>query len=310
MKSIFLINRQACDGKAGRFWDSIQSQFLQAFPESETRFPDSAKATQDEAKELARKGSVRLVAVGGEGTMNRVANGIMKANADDSVSMGLVPFGNVNDYGANIGLSKTWQHALETLRAGQQVKVGVIRLSADDSTEYALNIADVGFGATTAKSHSVDRQLSWLKGQFKYNILALKTLLKWHNVPARITIDDEVIQGDVAILCAGFSPTLGGFHLVPGATAAADRFSVSIGLNVRRFEILALIEDAKRKRLQESEKILFRKANRLQIDAEQDLAAEVDGEIVSTSCRKVVFESLAHCLNFVVPPGSPLLTKQ
>jgi len=307
MKIVFIVNRQACDGKAGKFWDSIQSRFVQAFPQSEIHFPDSAQATCQYAAALAREGTVRLVAVGGEGTMNSIANGILQVDADDSVSMALVPFGNVNDYGTNIGLRKTWQHALEALQAGQTARVGAIRLSADASTMYALNIADVGFGATTAKSHSVDRQLSWLKGQFKYTILALKTLLRWHNIPARITVDDEVIFGDVAILLAGFSPTLGGFHLVPGATPTADRFSVSMGLNVRRLQILALINDAKRNRLRESEMIQFRKASRVQIDADQDLVAEVDGEIVNTNCRTVVFESLAHRLNFVVPPDSPLL---
>lgn len=306
MRHLFIVNRQACDGKAGKFWESIQPRFLEAFPGAEVSYPGSAATTQDLAAEQAAAGGVRLVAVGGEGTMNSIANGVLSVGADDSVSMALVPFGNVNDYGANIGLKKTWQHALDTLRGGKQVKVGAIRIKADESEAYALNIADVGFGATTAKSHSVDRQLSWLKGQFKYNILALKTLLKWRNVPARIALDDEVIRGDVAILLAGFSPTLGGFHLCPGATPTADALTVSIGLNVGKLEILALIEAAKRNRLSESGQILFRQANRLRISAEHPMVAEVDGEIVSTACREVLFESLPHRLNFVVPEDSYL----
>jgi YegS/Rv2252/BmrU family lipid kinase len=304
MKHIFIVNRQACDGKAGQFWDSIQPQFLEAFPDAEVICPGSAAATRDYAAKLAAAGSVRLVSVGGEGAMNSVANGVLSVDADDTVSIALVPFGNVNDYAANIGLKKTWQHALETLRIGKQVKVGAIRLRADAATAYALNISDVGFGATTAKSHSVDRQLRWLKGQFKYTILALKTLLRWQNVPARVTVDAEVIEGEVAILLAGFSPTLGGFHLCPGASPTADEFSVSIGLNVGKLQILGLMDAAKRNRLSESENILFRKASRLQIDAVRPMVAEVDGEIVNTSCRTVLFESLPRRLNFVVPPDS------
>jgi YegS/Rv2252/BmrU family lipid kinase len=307
MKTVFIVNRLACDGRAGRLWDSIQSEFVSIFPDAEIRFPSSALSTQEEAQLCARSGAVRLVAVGGEGTMNRVANGIMHSGNVENVSMALVPFGNVNDYGANIGLRKTWQHALETLRANQQRKVGVIRITADGKTEYALNIADIGFGATTAKSHSIDRQLSWLKGRFKYTILALKTLSTWSNIPARIEIDGESIAGDLAILLAGFSPTLGGFHLVPGATATAEQFSVTIGLDTSRIQILGLIGDAKKNRLKEGDKILFRKAHRVSVQAGQELAAEVDGEIVSTACRNILFESLSRKLNFIVPPGSPLL---
>jgi len=302
MKYLFLVNEAACDGRAGPFWKSIDHHFREALPEMVVRYPSSAADCKSIAQEATRSGDpVCIVTVGGEGTMNSALNGIMLGGVHDQVSMALVPFGNVNDYGANIGLEKTWQHALDTLKSGQQEKVGVIRVTADDVTEYALNIADIGFGATTAKSHSIDRQLSWLKGQFKYNMLALKTLLRWKNVPARITVDEEVINGDVAILLAGFSKTLGGFHLVPHADTVSDTFAVSIGINASKMRILSLIEAAKKNRLVENEMIYFRHATRVLVEASAPLVAEVDGEIVSTGCRRILFEALPKEINFVVP---------
>lgn len=308
MKHVFLVNRIACDGQAGPFWDSVQHHFVDALPDTEVIYPDNAEAGTRAAQELASSGKETcIVTVGGEGTMNRALNGIISSGQYDNVSMALVPFGNVNDYAANIGLKKTWEHALEALKVNKQARVGVIRVTTENKTEYALNIADIGFGATTAKRHSIDHQLSWIKGQLKYNILALKTLWSWKNVHARITIDEREITDEIAILLAGFSPTLGGFHLVPHANPVSDQFAISYAVRPKKLQILALIESSKKNNLQESEMIHFETGSQMRVEAQTPMVVEVDGEIVSTGSREIVFEAMPHALKFVVPPDSVLL---
>ena len=336
MRHVFLVNRIACDGRAGPFWESVQHHFRETFPGMEVLYPADAESGTRMALEIAQSGiETCVVTVGGEGTMNRALNGIINSGQYQHVSMALVPLGNVNDYAANVGLSKTWQHALEALDAGldgqalqaapaifarrdtvqhalealeanRQVRVSVIRVTTENKTEYALNIADIGFGATTAKRHSVDHQLSWIKGQLKYNILALKTLFRWKNVHARITIDDREITEDIAILLAGFSPTLGGFHLVPHARPVSNQMSISYAINPSKLQILGLIERAKKKNLQQNQMIRFETGSRMLVEANEPMVVEVDGEIVSTGSRKILFEAMPHAINFIVPPDSAL----
>jgi diacylglycerol kinase family enzyme len=273
----------------------------------EVVYPADAEAGIHMAQEVAQSGvETCVITVGGEGTMNRALNGIINSGQYENVSMALVPFGNVNDYAANIGLNKSWQHALETLKANKQVRVGVVRVSTENNVEYALNIADIGFGATTAKSHSVDHQLSWLKGQLKYNVLALKALVRWKNVQARITIDDKVISDDIAILLAGFSPTLGGFHLIPHASPVSEQLSISYAINPTKLQILGLIERAKKKNLKASETIKFDSGSRIFIETREPMVVEVDGEIVSTGSCEILFEAMPRAMRFVVPPDSVL----
>lgn len=303
-KYVFLVNRVARDGKAGPYWDSIEHHFRSALKDIEVHWPATGEECRQLAKTIANRAEpVCLVTVGGEGTMNRALIGVMESDHANKVTMALVPFGNVNDYGANIGLQKTWEHALETLVTGKPKKVGVIRVKTEDRTEYALNIADIGFGATTAKSHSVDRQLSWIKGQFKYNLLALKTLLRWRNVPAKIHIDNELVEGDISILLAGFSSTLGGFHLVPHAKPTSDDFAVTVGINASKPQILGLIEAAKKRNLKESKLIHFRRGMRVLVEAEHPMVVEVDGEIVSVDARQIEFQAMPQALAFMVPPA-------
>ena len=303
-----MINRIACDGRAGPFWESVRHHFRDALPGMEEVYPPDAEAGIRLAREIAQtRSDTCIVTVGGEGTMNRALNGIMSSGKQQNVCMALVPFGNVNDYAANIGLKKTWQHALEALKANRRVAVGVVRVRTEDKLEYALNIADIGFGATTAKSHSVDHQLSWLKGQLKYNVLALKTLLRWKNVRARITIDGQVIDDAIAILLTGFSPTLGGFHLLPHGNPVSDALAIAYAINPTRLQILGLIEKAKKQRLEEDETIHFARGSMVKIETCEPMVVEVDGEIVSTASRQMQFEGLPHAIDFVVPVDSPRL---
>lgn len=305
MRYVFFVNRVACDGEAGPFWESVRQHFRSALPEMEEIYPSDANTGMQQVKEVAQTGGKTcIVTVGGEGTMNRALNGIMDSGRYDNVAMALVPFGNVNDYAANIGLKKTWQHALETLKANRQVPVGVVRVTTEQKVEYALNIADIGFGATTAKSHSVDHQLSWLKGQLKYNVLALKTLLRWKNVNARISIDDHVITDDIAILLAGFSPTLGGFHLLPHGNPVRNNLAIALAINPNKFQILGLIEKAKKKQLRENEMIRFYEGSKMLVETRNPMVVEVDGEIVSTGSCRMEFEAMPGAINFVVPPDS------
>jgi len=308
MRYVFFINRIACDGQAGPYWESVREHFLSEFPDAQELYPENVNEGMRQVRELVESGlETCVVTVGGEGTMNRALNAILASSSNNKIVMALVPFGNVNDYAANIGLKKTWQHALEALKANRQLPVGVVRVTTEDKVEYALNIADIGFGATTAKSHSVDRQLSWLKGQLKYNVLALKTLFRWKNVRARILLDDTEFNDEIAILLAGFSPTLGGFHLLPHGNPVRKNLAVAFAVNPNKLAILGLIEKAKRKKLTADNMIRFHEASSVQIETEKPVVVEVDGEIVSTASCKMSFEAMPGAIPFVVPPDSPLL---
>lgn len=301
MKYVFFVNRQARDGNMRVAWEQAEPSIISQLKQFEICYPTSAEETRNMARLYAEQGGATLVSVGGEGTMNMVMQGIMDSEARDETTMGLVPMGNVNDYAANLGMEKHWRHALQVLLQGQERRVGLTELITPNSRNLALNIADIGFGASTAKRHSVDHRLSWLKGRFKYNLLALQTLMAWKNVPARIQVDEESFEGDLVMALAGFSPTLGGFQLLPDAQPFADRFSVTLGINCSRRDILRLLGDAKHARIQAGEQLMFRQATRLVVEAQGDFVSQVDGEITDTAAQRIEFRAHPGALRFLVP---------
>lgn len=301
MKYVFFVNRQARDGKMCALWDQAESRIISQLKRFEICYPESADETRDMARRHADQGGAVLVSVGGEGTMNLVMQGLMESEGRNDTIMGLVPMGNVNDYASALGIEKHWRHALQTLLAGKERRVGLTELITPHSRRLALNIADIGFGASTAKLHSVDHRLSWIKGRLKYNLLALRTLLSWRNIPSRIQIDDDTFEGDLVMALAGYSPTLGGFQLLPEANPFADQFAVTLGINCTRRDILRLLGEAKQGRMLPCENLIFRKASRLVVEAQDDVVTEVDGEITDTRARHIEFISHPAALRFLVP---------
>jgi len=301
MKYVFFVNQTARDGELRTLWQQAEPHVTSHLKRFEICYPRSAQETRERARHYTDQGGVVLVAVGGEGTMNMVMQGIMDSEGRDDAVMALVPMGNVNDYAANLGMEKHWRHALQVLQEGHERRVGLTELITPDSHHLALNIADIGFGAATAKLHSVDHRLAWLKGRFKYNLLALRTLMGWRNVPARIQVDDELIEGELVMALAGFSPTLGGFHLLQNADPYGDRFAVTLGVNCSRRRILGLLGDAKNNRLKQCDELIFRKASRLVVEAQAGLVTQVDGEITDLSAQRIEFRSLPGALRFLVP---------
>jgi diacylglycerol kinase (ATP) len=301
MKYAYFINPFARDGALGRLWQRVEHHFRDALPDSEFFLPTSAQQCRDMVAEEAGAG-VCIVAVGGEGTMNAVASGILASRCERETVMALVPFGNVNDYASAIGMQKDWRQALETLKTGSEVDVGVTELFTQKGSFYSLNIADTGFGATTAKRHSVDHEMSWARGLLKYNLLALRTLISWRNIPVKIQLDDEHLEGDLTLLAAGYSPTLGGFHLLPGGSPTSDHMAVTLAMNMGRLEMVRLMEKVKSGPAPESEHLLYRTARNLVVEADTALVCSVDGEVVDTEAWRVEFTAHSHRLRFRIPP--------
>lgn len=301
MQYVFIVNLQARDGELKQLWRVAEPSISTELGSFEVCYPESAQETLQVARQYADKGGYCIVSVGGEGTMNLVMQAIMDSDRREDTTMALVPFGNVNDYASTLGMEKNWQSAIQTLLHGQERRVGVTELLTPDSRNYALNIADIGFGATTAKLHAVDRKLSWIKGQLKYNLLALRALMSWKNIPCKVHIDDEEIDGDVALVLTGYSPTLGGFRVLPHASVDSDKFAVTVCRSVSRLQLMQVLEDSKRSRLKESERILFRHASRVRVEPEGEFVTQVDGEMTNPRANKVEFIAHPRALRFMAP---------
>ncbi len=158
------------------------------------------------AKEIAEKAAKKncdlIIAVGGDGTLNEVTEGVMKSGK--SVPVGYVPAGSTNDFALSTGISSNVKEAISDIINGEDFPMDI----GSFEDRYFNYVAS--FGAFTAVSYKTPQITKNALGHLAYIIEGVKDL--GSIVPCRLKIeaDGEVHQGDYIFGAVGNSTSIGG----------------------------------------------------------------------------------------------------
>ncbi len=119
----------------------------------ETMVTDSPLAAEELAAEACSKDYAAVVAVGGDGTLHQVINGVMQQRRGirSEIVVGVIPAGTANDFAAGLGIEK--YDAYQTLMALNSESVRWLDLGKVES-RYFINFASGGFGAEATRGSS------------------------------------------------------------------------------------------------------------------------------------------------------------
>ena len=105
-RTVLVVNPQSQGGRLGKRWKDIADTIGRAFPFEEAITEGPGDATRL-TREALRGGAERVVAIGGDGTINEVVNGFFDergaAIAADA-SMAVIPFGTGGDFRRTVQL--------------------------------------------------------------------------------------------------------------------------------------------------------------------------------------------------------------
>jgi YegS/Rv2252/BmrU family lipid kinase len=173
---------------------------------------------------MGRSGVDRIVALGGDGTIHEVVNGMMALPAERRPELGVVPVGSGNDFCFSLGVSmkpeESLQQALEL--PALPMDVGWLRDNLGNS-RYFVNVVGVGFDAVI-NAHS--RTMPILRGFLMYLACTLKAiLLNYTRFRLSGKRDDAEWQDTymMYVVCNGRREG-GGFHVAPGALLDDGKF--------------------------------------------------------------------------------------
>jgi YegS/Rv2252/BmrU family lipid kinase len=183
----------------------------------------------EHALRLARdaSGYDSVIAVGGDGTVHEVLNGLMARPAEDRPAFTLIPTGSGNDYRRTLGISTDISTAVRQIASGERVRMDV---GTCNGVYFANSIA-VGLDArVTAKAVELKVTTGW-SGIWLY-ARALRYVLfnQYYSHPVTLTIDDgEPHAIDMMIVAITNGPTYGGgFHVTPDAVSDDGLLDVCI----------------------------------------------------------------------------------
>ncbi|WP_435175801.1 diacylglycerol/lipid kinase family protein [Halorussus sp. AFM4] len=163
----------------------------------ETREPSEAVAF---GRLAAAAGAERVVAAGGDGTINEVARGLDAADAFGEVTFGVVPTGTGNNFASNLGIESV-EHAFELLADGERRRIDV----ATADGELFLNSCIAGL--TAEASASTSPELKGRLGVLAYVLNGLRTLREFDALPLAVDADcpaaDRTWSGEALMVLVG-----------------------------------------------------------------------------------------------------------
>jgi diacylglycerol kinase (ATP) len=241
-----------------------------------------------------------VVAVGGDGTVNEVAQGLA---GRPGVELAVIARGTGWDFVRTYGIPRRLEDAVAVARDGRSraIDLGRARYRAWDGTEgesYFANIASAGMsGAIAKRANETSKALG---GKASYLWATLAVFARWRNDEVRVTVDAERRVGRMHdVVVANGRYFAGGMMICPEAEPEDGLFDVLlIGDLTKRDLLLTLPKTYRGRHLPHPKAEVLRGAS-VEIDANEPLPVELDGEQPGTT--PVRFEIVPQSLRLRVP---------
>ena len=290
-RTLFIVNPKAGRGCALTTWKALEP-LVTGHPEYEAVVPASYDETRRAAAEAVRAGIERVVAMGGDGTLDAVASEL----AGSDTTLGVIPCGTGNDFGKTNGIPKDPQGALQ-IAVGPHTRR--LDIGVANGRHYFLNVAGAGFDAQVAKVH---RQYpSGLGGTLPYLLGTIATLANYKPVPVTITVDDQQVRGPITLVAVANGPQYGGgMRIVPSARRDDGLFDVCVAEAMSAWELLGLLPRVYTGSHINHPKVRVLRGRHVTVVPDALLAAHVDGDVIESG--QTTFAMQAGALSVAVPP--------
>ena len=232
-------------------------------------------AASDLARRAALDGWPLVVAVGGDGTVNEVVNGLLGAGTP--VTLGILNAGRGNDCRRNFNLPSPVPLALERLLAGRDVPIDVGLAEWPDGRRRHF-VMSLGAGFDAAVAARAERSRG--SGQAPYVRALLGTLRAYRPLPATIRVDERVhSSGPITAAVVANGPYYGqGMKIAPTADPHDGVLDLVVLGNLGRVELLCWLPMVYGGRHLANPKVSTARGRTVSIDAPAPLPVHVDGE--------------------------------
>src|SRR5215472_4254906 len=274
-----ILNPAGGQGRAARLRLMVEKALAHGRGElTLTTAPRTAEKLAREAAEAGRD----VIAIGGDGTVAEIGNGILSSGRD--VALGIVPCGSGNDYAyETLKLPRDPAAALEIAISGKRAAMDVGQVNG----RYFLNSLGVGIDANIAAAAEDLKGKPLMRGQMLYWGASLREIFfHYDRCPALVVaFDGEPAFSQLFALAAvSIGPTYGGgFHINPDADPTDGYFdicTISKPPRARALRLLPMIE--KGRHLGEPE-VVCRRARAISMTAEKPIYAHLDGEVITAA---------------------------
>lgn len=312
---LFIVNPKSAGGSTERRWAKIAGDLATNFGAFQVEFTRRAGHGIELAKDSAERGRKFIIACGGDGTINEVANGILLSGKD--AELGVFPSGTGGDFRRSLNLPSSTREVAAALRDGITKKIDVGRVSFinhqnEQASRYFLNVSSFGLSASINERVKEKDALKWLpgevlRGKAKFAISTLQEVLDFEFTTVRVRIDDsdEKLLNTINFCVANSRFFGGGMKIAPDAKIDDGFFDV---INIGDIRTAKIIFNAYRLYSGSHlslEEVKYKNARRVEAhpaEKNQTILIETDGEIPGR--LPAVYEIVPRALKVRVPKNN------
>lgn len=259
MKYIFVINSYTLKDEINEVIHRIKDFCVKNNMEFEVEINNEDNSTEDIVKKYKKCGYT-IVAVGGDGMINRVLNALVGTNN----TLGFIPCGTGNDFYRSV--SKEMKNEIE--------ECDVIKIN----DRYFINVACFGIDADVANNKGLIKSKIIPKSQ-RYNVSVINSFLKYEPRHFILKINNEEIEGDfatVAVCNGGYYGS--GYNISPNFKLNNGLIDVYAVEDDNKFNIMKMILSMKKGKHEKYKKVHKFQTNRLTIISNKEINSNIDGE--------------------------------
>jgi YegS/Rv2252/BmrU family lipid kinase len=241
LKTQVIVNPESNRGRTRKRWGEIRDGLRSFIREFKFEFTEKPLQATELAREAIKEGTELVIGVGGDGTMNEIANGFFedKQIINPETTLGIVPSGTGSDLNKSLNIPAGLKDALKVISEAPSVlmDVGKVRFQSNSGgveERFFLNIADFGLGGEVVRRVN-ERRLQ--RKASSYVRCLVTTMVQYRNKRVRIRVDGENLpEGEYLIGAVANGKIFGkGMKVAPGARLDDGLFDTVL---VRGFKFL------------------------------------------------------------------------
>jgi YegS/Rv2252/BmrU family lipid kinase len=195
LKTQVIVNPESDRGRTGKKWSQIKDALKSFLKEFKCEFTEKPLQATEISRTAIKEGSELIVGIGGDGTVNEIANGFYEdfEPINPATILGVVPSGRGSDFSRSLNIQPGLKSALEVITQNTSSAIDIGKVSykdhaGQDQTRYFLNISDFGLGGEVCRRMNLDRAERKTSSYFKSTLAAF---INYRHKRVKLRIDGE-----------------------------------------------------------------------------------------------------------------------
>lgn len=278
-----IINPVAGAYSTRRKWPLISQRLKEVGLSFDHEYTEGVGHAIELARAATNDGYQFLVAVGGDGTVNEVANGILSSTSLNGTTLGVVSTGTGSDFVRSLGIPRDYAKACSSLTSSQRllIDVGVVEYMNAGKSErrFFVNGAGVGFDAEVVRA--TGSLPKYFGGTIPYVVGLLRSLLGYQTKSVALRVGNQVETKRILTMVVSNGCYFGGgMRVAPQAELCDSLLDVMTVGNIGKFELLKAFPTIYKGTHITHPKVRLEKATYIAVESSERVLVHADGELL------------------------------